>query len=142
MPKLPKARKVLTPGSTASPSTPKPTKRVGRPAAARPKGRSITHRTSYSSEDMEEAIRLVTIGGMTCAKAAKFINGRKKNAVPRMTLYDRTRDGAAPRAPALGRPQELSPAVELALVKSLQMCAEFQYPMKKKDLKDLVQVKK
>jgi hypothetical protein len=35
--------------------------------------------------------------------------------------------------------KELSPAVEEALVKCLEMCAEFQYPLKRKDLQDLVQ---
>jgi hypothetical protein len=35
--------------------------------------------------------------------------------------------------------KELSPLVEEALVKCLEMCAEFQYPLKRTDLQDLVQ---
>jgi hypothetical protein len=35
--------------------------------------------------------------------------------------------------------KELTPVVEEALVKCLEMCAEFNYPMRKRDLQDLVQ---
>jgi DDE superfamily endonuclease len=54
-----------------------------------------------------------------------------------MTLYDRLQRPDV--VPLLGRPQQLSPAVEEALVTCLEMCAEFQYPMKKRQLQDLVQ---
>jgi hypothetical protein len=39
----------------------------------------------------------------------------------------------------LGRPQQLSVQEEKALVKCLDLCAEFNYPMRKRDLQDLVQ---
>jgi hypothetical protein len=72
-------------------------------------------------------------------KAAKYTNSVKKNPVPRTTLSDRLRKAQPTEAPALGRPQELPKAVEEALVVCLEMCAEFNYPMRKRDLQDLVQ---
>jgi hypothetical protein len=56
-----------------------------------------------------------------------------------MTLSDRLRRLDPTEKPSIGRPQELSKKVEEALVKCLQLCAEFQYPMRKRDLQDLVQ---
>jgi hypothetical protein len=41
--------------------------------------------------------------------------------------------------PQVGRPQELSKAEEEAIVNCLVLCAEFQYPMNKKDLQNFVQ---
>jgi hypothetical protein len=69
--------------------------------------------------------------------ASKLINSVKKNEVPRMTLSDRLKRPG--ENPPLSRPQELSRDVEEALVQCLEMCAEFQYPLKKRDLQDLVQ---
>jgi hypothetical protein len=56
-----------------------------------------------------------------------------------MTLADRLKRDLPNKQPALGRPVELSKAVEEALVKCLVICAKFQYPMKRKDLQDIVQ---
>jgi hypothetical protein len=39
----------------------------------------------------------------------------------------------------LGRPQQLSIQEEEALVKCLELCAKYKYPMRKRDLQDLVQ---
>jgi DNA gyrase/topoisomerase IV subunit A len=156
---MPTPRKVLTPGSYKEPdkaasaakttpkkgqTTPKKTARkTGRPSSAKKKGkkpaRKIKHRAAYTEEDMKEAVRLVQEEGMSCKAACKEINEIKKNEVPRMTLNDRLKRDLPNKQPALGRPQELSRAVEEALVKCLVMCADFQYPMKKKDLQDLVQ---
>lgn len=89
---------------------------------------------------MVEAIRLCKEEDYSVKRAALLINNRKKSQVPRTTLSDRLR-GENPRTkPALGRPTELSAKAEAALVKCLQMCAEFNYPMRKKDLQNLVQV--
>ena len=85
---------------------------------------------------MSEAVRLVKEDKMSMKKAALFINEIKKNAVPRITLMDRVKRDSTP---VVGRPLELKPEVEAALVKSLKMCAEFNYPMKKRDLQNLVQ---
>ena len=69
----------------------------------------------------------------------RTLNNVKKNEVPRMTLSDRLKTAAPAKTPVLGRPQELSKATEEALVKCLEMCAEFNYPMGKKKLQNLVQ---
>ncbi len=59
--------------------------------------------------------------------------------IRRMTLSDRLRSDMPTVKPALGRPQELPIVVEEALVQCLEICAEFNYPMRKKNLQDLVQ---
>jgi hypothetical protein len=56
-----------------------------------------------------------------------------------MTLVDRLKREEPTKKPHIGRPQELSEEVEKALVKCLKMCSEFQYPMRKRDLQNLVQ---
>jgi hypothetical protein len=86
---------------------------------------------------MLEAMRLVREEELSIKAASKYINSVKKNEVPRMTLSDRLKRPG--ENPPLGRPQELSRDVEEALVQCLEMCAEFQYPLKKRDLQDLVQ---
>ncbi len=47
-----------------------------------------------------------------------------------MSLSDRLR-ALSSKTPKLGRLQELTLKTEEALVKCLEMCAEFNYPMKK-----------
>ncbi len=56
-----------------------------------------------------------------------------------MTLSDRMKKERPDERPALGRPQELDKTVEEALVKCLEICASFNYPMRKKDLQELIQ---
>jgi hypothetical protein len=63
----------------------------------------------------------------------------KQNKVPPMTLADRLRRDLPNKQPPLGRPQELSQALEQALVKCPVICAKFQFPMKTKDLQDIMQ---
>jgi hypothetical protein len=135
-----KPRKVKTPGSFDLSKTTPPRKKVGRPSSAKAKrGRQWKARENYSEEDVLEAVRLVKSQGFSIMKAAKYTNSVKKNPVPRTTLSDRLRKAQPTEAPALGRPQELPKAVEEALVVCLEMCAEFNYPMRKRDLQDLVQ---
>jgi hypothetical protein len=88
---------------------------------------------------MLEAIRLVKEDEFSVKTAAAYVNDRKLNAVPRMTLTDRLRKLDPDDQPTLGRPVELSAVVEEALVKCLEMCAEFNFPLKKRNLQDLVQ---
>lgn len=130
--------KVATPGSqTKTKKKPKRSVRGRRPKRVVKGPRPFKRRRDgYTQEDMNEAIRLVKDEEWSAAQACLVINSVKKNVVPRMTLNDRlkTMDN-----PALGRPQELSRVVEEALVDCLVMCSEFQYPMKKKDLMDVVQ---
>jgi transposase-like protein len=110
-------------------ATPKNRKRVKRKGTAR----KDNYRSKYKKEDMDEAVRLVMEEGYSVAAAARAAG------VPRMTLNDRVRSGQASKEPLIGRPQELSKAVEEAIVKCLCLCAEFQYPMRKCDLQQLVQ---
>lgn len=88
---------------------------------------------------MEEAIRLVLEENYRVKTAAQTINSVKRRPVPRTTLQDRLHR-MTPNSPVnVGRPQELPPAVEAAIVKALKLCGEFQHPMRKKDLQLLVQ---
>jgi hypothetical protein len=59
--------------------------------------------------------------------------------MPRMTLNNRIKTDRTTVQLKVGRPQELSPAVEEAIFKCLIMCAEFQYHMRKQDVQLLVQ---
>ena len=72
-------------------------------------------------------------------RSGSLINDVKQNAVPRTTLSDRLRKEKPQKAPDMGRPIELSPEVEESLVTCLKMCAAFNYPMRKRDLQNLVQ---
>lgn len=78
-------------------------------------------------------MRLVRDEGMSVSAAAKAAG------VPRMTLTDRLGKPEPTKVPSLGRPQELSKAAEQAIVKCLITCAEYQYPMNKRDVQLLVQ---
>lgn len=142
--KLPKARAVLTPGSRAAPSTPTGTKKRtahsvtprGRPKKVSKKAglsRKDNYRSKYSSEDVTEAVRLVLEEGYSISRAALKLNFIKKNIVPRMTLSDRLRTKSPRKEPKVGRPLELPFGVEEAIVKCLKYCAEYQYPMRKKE---------
>jgi transposase-like protein len=91
------------------------------------------YRNKYKMEDMDEAVRLVMEEGYSVAAAARAAG------VPRMILNDRVRSGQASKEPLIGRPQVLRKTVEEAIVKCLCLCAEFQYPMRKCDLQQLVQ---
>jgi hypothetical protein len=56
-----------------------------------------------------------------------------------MTLSDRLKKENPDKEPALGRPQVIDKVVEEALVKCLEICGSYNYPMRKKDLQDLIQ---
>lgn len=130
---MPPAKKVATPGSygdgrkgkkvTLKKVTPK---RVGRRPAfkAKKKREFAKRRATYTEEDVQEAMRLVREEEYSISSACLLVNAVKKNIVPRMTLSDRLK--RPDQRPPLGRPQELSPAVEEALVQCLEICAQFQ----------------
>jgi hypothetical protein len=64
----------------------------------------MKYRSSYTKDDMLEAIRLVQVEGYCIAAAANKINERKLNKIPRITLSDNLkREGAV--MPPLGRKQ-------------------------------------
>ncbi len=151
---MPEPRKVLTPGSYTSSqkrasnktprqqggsnTTPRSSKVTvrGRPTRKRQNrpGRQIgKYRSTYSQEDLDEAVRLVQESGY-CIKRAAL-----KMQVPRMTLSDRLNTKSPRKRVQLGRRPELSKEVELAIVKCLKVCAEYLYPMRKRDLQQLIQ---
>ena len=67
----------------------------------------VKHRSTYTEEDMIEAVRLVKEEYYTIKRAAATINSSKKNDVPRMTLSNRINNQDPARKPSLGRPVEL-----------------------------------
>ncbi len=112
----------------------------GRPKAVSRRSRPFTpRRANYTEEDMAEAVRLVKEEDYSIQRAAKTTNRYKLNSVPRMTLANRLKLKDPYVKVALGRPQELSQEVEEALVKVLVKCGEYNYPLRKKDLQDIVQ---
>lgn len=147
-----KARKVCTPGSHRvdrdkdrdknrdeedTPSTTPRRSRVrGRPMKKKRPGRHIggtKYRTAYTQEAMDEAVSLVIDRGWTVRRAAT------KAGVPRMTLSDRMKVKSPRKRIPLGRRPELSKEVEEAIVGCLKMCADYQFPMRKRDVQQLVQ---
>ena len=107
----------------------------GKKKARKRKGtaREDNYRTRYTKEDMDLAVRLVREEDYSVSQAAK------EAGVPRMTLNDRINKPDLAKTPKVRRPQQLSPVEEEAIVKCLCMCAEFQYPMRKRDLQLFVQ---
>ena len=67
----------------------------------------VKHRSTYTEEDMIEAVRLVKEEYYTIKRAAATINSSKRNDVPRMTLSNRINNQDPARKPLLGRPVEL-----------------------------------
>jgi hypothetical protein len=137
-----KPKKVDTPGGYDLGKTTPPKKKVGRPSAVqkpKPRRRTLKHRFNYTEIDVLEAVRLVVEEEFCIKAAAMEINSVKTNAVPRTTLSDRLKKETPTLTPTMGRPVVLKREVEEALVKCLEMCAEYGYPMRKRDLQDLVQ---
>jgi len=115
--------------------------KAGRPSKTPPKARraKINLRANYTDEDVVEAVRLVRMENFSKKAAALFINERKANIVPRMTLVDRLARESPLKKPKIGRPTVLSAKAEEGLVKCLEIAAEFNYPMSKRHLQELVQ---
>jgi hypothetical protein len=139
-----KPKKVLTPGSYGKKKEKTGTlhktskKKIGRPSK-KVKRAKIRHRESYTEQDILEAIRLVKTEEFSVRRAAMHTNDVKLNEVPRMTLANRLSREEPVQQPDMGRPTELSAGIEEGLVVCLEKCAEFQYPMTKRQLQDLVQ---
>lgn len=136
-----KAIAVLTPGSSGKSRDGKRgrKKKVGRPMVKKPRRAFAPRRQGYLEADIVEAVRLVQEEEYSIKAAAAALNEVKVNPVPRMTLSDRLRQPDPKRHNPLGRKAELSVEVEDALVYCLVKCAEFNYPMRKCDLQDIVQ---
>jgi hypothetical protein len=112
-----KAKKVLTPGSykgvgkgkkrVASSKKKKPGRPVttGVPKTKKKAEKRPKYRSTYTEEDMLEAIRLVREEDFSCARACEVINDKKTNIVPRMSLNDRLRKDLPTKPIPMGRPQ-------------------------------------
>ncbi len=79
---------------------------------------------------------MVKKGDYSITQASLVINRVEKSVVPYMTLSDQLRNPKD--EPVLSMLQELPRAVKEALMECLITCSEFQYPMKKSDLRDRV----
>ena len=89
-------------------------------------------RSRYTPEDLQNAADLIEKEGWSLAQAAKECN------VPRITLHDRMK--GTHQSGRVGRPTVLSKVEEEVLVEMLKLLAEFNYPVSKRGLKDLVKV--
>jgi len=146
MPKQPKPKPVRSPGSYNMVAKAKERKahkakakaKVSRPAKKSVSGRkNEKRREGYTEEDVAEGVRLVREEEFSLRAASEFVNSVKKNKVPRSTIGDRVR--SEKEGPVLlGRPQELPTAVEEKVVECLELTSEFQFPMTKDRLQDLV----
>lgn len=137
-----KAVKVSTPGSQKKSCKKNKKRKAGRPNSVQKAGKKrdfTPRRVLYTEADMLEAVRLVKEEELSIKAAALETNSVKKNSVPRTTLSDRLRWPDPQRSEPLGRKTELSKEVEDALVYCLVKCAEFNYPLRKCDLQDIVQ---
>jgi hypothetical protein len=141
-------RKVGTPGSyNLSEGLPKSKKKIsklskgkklagkkkkGRPTSFGKKGskRKGNYRSTYSKEDLEAAYCRVTEEGWTAARAAR------EYGVPRITLMDRL--SGRHKTGQIGRPTALSQCEEQVLVDLLILMGEFNYPVSKRHLRDMV----
>jgi transposase-like protein len=104
--------------------------KVGRPSLATKKRKVTTYRSRYTPEDMQEAVDLVKNEGYSVARAAVACN------VPRITLLDRLKGNH--KTGMSGRPTVLSEVEEDVLVEILVLMGEYNYPLTKRHLSDMV----
>jgi len=103
------ARNLKSPSATPKSSRIARRRDVGRPKTGKrgkkkASSRKDNYRTTYTQEDIDEAVRLVLEEGYAVRTAAVLITGVKKNKVPRMTLADRLRQNSPKKRVELGRP--------------------------------------
>lgn len=129
-----KIRKVATPGSYHEVSKVKKRKekKKGRPAAKarKPSKRKDNYMSRYTPEQLERAVDLVKNDDWSVAAAARECN------VPRITLHDRIHAKHVTGAP--GRTTELSKGEEDALVDVCLVLGDYNYPVTKRYLADMV----
>jgi hypothetical protein len=135
-------RKVATPGSSKlakkgmeKQETKKEKKRKrkskGRPSLTAKKRSGRTGpRTKYPPENLQRAYDLVKEEGWTPFRAAKECQ------VPRITLVDKLR--GTHRTGQVGRPTVLSKTEEEVLVELLVLMGQYNYPLTKRHLRDMV----
>lgn len=104
----------------------------GRPSYSTKKSsaRKNNYRTRYTAADMERAVDMVQREEYAVARAAEMCG------VPRVTLIDRLK--GTHKTVMVGRPKVLSEAEEQGLVKVLVQMAEYNYPVTRRHLVDMV----
>jgi hypothetical protein len=127
--KMPKAKKVSTPGSYPGISS-----RGGRPAKVKKRevrgsSRKGNYRTKYTEAMLEEAMEAVTAHRMSLREAAK------EYGVPKTTMIDRL---SGRRGAKLGRSTELSADEEELIVERILVLGKWGFPLGKKDLTHLI----
>lgn len=90
----------------------------------------ITFRTRYTDEDMQLAFEKVQTEGWSVARAAREIG------VPRVTLLDKIH--GLHKTGEVGRPTSLTKMEERVLVDLLILMGEYNYPISKRHLQDMV----
>lgn len=107
-------------------------KKKGRPSAVVKTGsaRKDNYMSRYTKEDLEAAYIKVTEEGWTKARAAREFG------VPRITLVDKL--SGKHQTGKIGRPPVLSSCEERVLVDLLVLMGEFNYPVTKRHLRDMV----
>jgi transposase-like protein len=138
---MPKPAKVSTPGSYTLASEKKEKKKKkksdakkGRPSLPTKKKRGTSrknnYRSRYTPEDMEKAVSLVRNEDYSVAQAALTCG------VPRVTLLDRLNGNH--KTGRVGRPCVLSKVEEQVLVEVLVLMGQYNYPLTKRHLADMV----
>jgi transposase-like protein len=105
-------------------------KSPGRPSLAKKRVARKLSRSKYTREDMERAAELVLNDGLPVSTAAKRCN------VPRVTLIDMIK--GTHKFGGAGRPTILTKVEEDVLVEMLVLLGQFNYPLTKRHLRDMV----
>jgi hypothetical protein len=87
-------------------------------------------RSSYTEEDMQLAYDRVKTEGWSVARAAQ------ESGVPRITLLDKI--SGLHKTGEVGRPTALTKMEESVLVDLLVLMGEYNYPLTKRHLQDMV----
>jgi len=111
--------------------TPRKKVKVGRPSSGTRKGtvRKDNYRSKYTPEDLQAAFELVS-DGWSVAGAAREVG------VPRVTLLNKIR--GTHKTGVIGRPPALSLVEERSLVDMLVLMGDYNFPVSKRYLRDLV----
>jgi hypothetical protein len=87
-------------------------------------------RSSYSDEDMQLAYNKVTSEGWSVARAAREMG------VPRVTLLNKI--SGLHKTGRIGRPTALTEVEESVLVDLLVLMGDYNYPISKRDLREMI----
>jgi hypothetical protein len=101
----------------------------GRPSLSVKKARTGKYRANYTAADMDRAISMVQEDDYSVARAAEICG------VPRITLLNKIH---GTHTKEVGRPNVLSEAEETALVEVCVQMGQFNYPLTKRHLSEMV----